>query len=112
MRQKTADQIPHGNRVLGRWSLGSLISISADTWNTSARIMIMIWMIPVVVVLLAVVSALMGKEMYKLYTGEDRIAETLQVIFYTIAFVLNIFIIRRLWVQRLRSIGIIYFRIR
>jgi hypothetical protein len=108
MGHNTAGPISHGSRIHDGWSLGSLIADGADAWNTSQRNMILIWMIPVIVVLLAVVSASMGKEMYKLYTGEDQIAETLQVIFYTTAFVLNLLIIRRLWAQRLLGIGVLY----
>jgi hypothetical protein len=101
-------QISHGSRIHDGWSLESLIADGADAWNSSPRNMILIWLIPFIVFLAAVVSALMGKEIYKLYTGEDCIAETLQVIFYTAALVLGIVITRRIWAQGLTGIGILY----
>ncbi|MHC4104563.1 MAG: hypothetical protein ACYSR9_06455 [Planctomycetota bacterium] len=79
-----------------RLSLGALLSNGASVWNFSQRKLILMWLIPVLIVGIAAVSALMGKEMYKLFTGEGQIAETLQVIFYAAAFVLNLNIIRLL----------------
>ncbi len=54
-------------------------------------------LVPVFIVALAVASGLIGKETYKWFTGEDGFAETGQVIFYTIAFVLNLKLLGRLW---------------
>jgi hypothetical protein len=78
-------------------SVGTLFDQGAKAWNFSQRTLILMWLIPIFVIGMAVVSALMGKVMYKLFTGEDQIAETLQVVFYAIAFVLNLTIVRLLW---------------
>lgn len=88
--------------------VNKMIADGASAWNISQLNMILIWLIPVIVILAAVVFALMGKEMYKLYTGEDRIAEILQVIFYATALMLGIVITRRIWSQGLTGISILY----
>ena len=43
------------------------------------------WSIPGVICLGAAVAALLGKDAYKFYTGEDGLTETLQVVFFTLA---------------------------
>jgi hypothetical protein len=94
------------NSVFGQVS--KMLANGAAAWNTSRRTMILIWLIPFIVFLAAVAFALMGKEMYKLYTGEDLIAESLQVLFYAVALILGIVITRRIWAQGLTGIGILY----
>ena len=108
MGTHSPDQISIRSRILDGWSIKRLIADGADAWNSSQRKIILMWSIPFIVILVAFLTALMGKEMYKLYTGEDRIAETLQIIFYTTALVLCIFITCRIWKQRLTGIGILY----
>lgn len=80
----------------GRSSVGTLFDQGANAWNFSPGTLILIWLIPIFVIGIAVVSALLGKEMYKLFTGEDKIAETLQVLFYAIACVLSLTIVKLL----------------
>ena len=74
-----------------------ILADAADSWNVSRRTIVLMLSIPVIIVASAVVTGLMGKETYKWFTGEDGFAETAQVIFYTIAFVLNLKLLGRLW---------------
>lgn len=52
----------------------------ARDWGISETKMKLLCAAPLVVLLLGVVAALMGKEVYKMYTGEDQLGEYLQVV--------------------------------
>ena len=59
--------------------LNRLLNEGSRAWNISPAALMVLWLIPVLIVAGAVVSALMGKEMYKWYTGEDQFAETIKI---------------------------------
>jgi hypothetical protein len=76
--------------------LRKLLTAAADDWRLSERAVIAMCCLPVVVASAGIVSALLGKEAYKWFTGEDRFAESLQVVFYSLALVMSLIMTRRL----------------
>jgi hypothetical protein len=59
-------------------------------------LVLIIVLLPIAVAFGGAASALLGKAAYKLVTGEDRLAEWLQVFFYSLAFVYALFVSHRL----------------
>jgi formate hydrogenlyase subunit 3/multisubunit Na+/H+ antiporter MnhD subunit len=80
------------------WSVKNILAAGARAWNFSPRQTTFISLIvPALVMLAGAATALMGKEVYKWFTGEDGAAENLQVLFFALAFVLCFPVIARLW---------------
>ena len=67
----------------------SLLADGAQAWGTSPAIVTIIVLLPFLICLCGVAAALMGKEAYKAFTGEDRIAENIQVILWVVSFVFS-----------------------
>jgi hypothetical protein len=98
---------PRSNVLTGR--LQALLSEGARAWNTTPLMIGVLACLPFLVVLVGLGTALAGKETYKLFTGEDGIAETLQVILYAMALGLSFNVGRRLWLNGQRLEGLLYF---
>ena len=81
--------------VSTNWSIGQLISGGAKTWQLSQGTVLLICFLPLLVALFAFAMALIGKDAYKWFTGEDRFAENLQVIFWAISFLLSLIIVKK-----------------
>lgn len=77
------------------WLKKLLMEAAAD-WRFSEGAVIAMCFLPVVVATAGIVSALLGKEAYKWFTGEDRFAETLQVVSYSFALIMSLIVARRL----------------
>jgi hypothetical protein len=92
------------------WSLKNLLAEGAHDWNLSTGMTVFIsFVVPILVCLTGVVTALMGKEAYKWFTDEDRVAENLQVLFLALALVLCFVVMRRIWKAGYRFIALLYF---
>ncbi len=79
-------------------SLKNLLARGARTWKMSTGGMLCISLVlPVLAMLTGAATALMGKETYKWFTGEDGAAENLQVLFFALAWILTFPVIGRLW---------------
>ena len=79
-------------------SVKSLLARGARAWKLSTGAMLFFSLIlPALAMLAGAASALLGKETYKAFTGEDGIAENFQVLFFTLAWVLTFPVISRLW---------------
>ena len=76
-------------------SISSLFDEGAKTWDISYGWLFFIISLPFIVAMSGVVAALFGKAAYKWYTGEDRFAENLQVVFWVISFVLSLIIVQK-----------------
>ncbi len=88
---------------------GGLLEDAARAWGfSSTGNVLMLWGIPVLIVMGAVVAALLGKPAYKWYTGEDKFAEVMQVLFYTVAFVFCSVIIKNLFNKDEKAIAGLY----
>ncbi len=80
------------------WSLRSLIAEGARAWNVSPRMVVLISLgIPFIVGVAGIVAAVMGKTTYKGFTGEDGVAEGLQVLLFAATLFLSLIIAHRLW---------------
>ncbi len=84
------------------------VESGAAAWGISNRSMLMLLVVPFLVAVTGVATALMGKETYKWFTGEDRIAESFQALLYALALVLCVVIVTRLWREGRRGIALLY----
>lgn len=91
------------------WSFKNLLAQGARDWNLSIGMTVFIsFIVPALVCLTGVVTALLGKEAYKWFTDEDQVAENLQVLFLTLALVLCFVVMRRIWKAGYRVIALLY----
>lgn len=107
MKTKSASEtVSYSNK--GTWSIKNLLEVSVREWNFSQQTIILILLVPVIVGLIGASTALFGKAAYKMFTGEDKIAENLQVLFWGLAFVLNIGLIGRIFKSGQKNIAVLY----
>lgn len=98
-------------RDAGREQTGSaskLVKDAARAWNSSRATVVALMSAPFLVAMCGVVTALMGKETYKWFTGEDGVAETLQVVLYVVAFGLSLLVLQQRIRQGNRMIVFLY----
>ena len=86
----------------------TLVSNGASEWKISQRTLILMLSVPFMILFAGAASALISKGMYKWFIGEDKFAETMQVVFYVTAFLLNFVLVRRLWQIDQRMIALLY----
>jgi len=87
---------------------GSYLLDAAQAWRLSPAVVLFIFLFPFMIASFGLFTALLGKESYKWFTGEDGLAENLQVALYLAALVLAILISIRLWRSGERFIAILY----
>lgn len=80
----------------------------AAAWNLSRRAATTIALLPFGIMLAGGLSALLGKDAYKWVTGEDALAETLQVTCYLVCVVLAAAVAGRLWAGARRDVALLY----
>jgi hypothetical protein len=80
----------------------------ARAWGVTHKVMGIILVMPFVIAIMGVLTALMGKDAYKWLTREDGFAESLQVIFYFVAFILCLAITRWQWKSDHRLVAVLY----
>jgi len=85
-----------------------LIAEAAHEWALSEKMILAIVCPPFILVLSAPVAALMGKDAYRWLTSEDGFAENMQVLFLSLAFLLSLPMVRRLWKAGDRGIVFLY----
>ena len=85
-----------------------LIADAAHEWDLSQKMILAIVCLPSFLALSGPVAALMGKDAYKWLTSEDGFAENMQVLFLSLAFLLSLPIVRRLWKAGDRGIVFLY----
>lgn len=90
------------------FSLGELWQRGARDWRLPPRAVLLLLLVPFLVAAAGVVAALLGKDVYKWFTGEDRFAEDMQVVFYSLALVLNLIVIRQLWRADRKGMALLY----
>ena len=105
----TPSGMPRGDRS-GSMSdlLRGWLSEGASAWNASQGVVLLIAAVPFLIALLGFGTALVGKETYKAFTGEDGVAETLQAVLYFVALVLSLVVARRLWRSEQRVVSALY----
>lgn len=81
---------------------------SARAWRLPPKIVVFIWLLPLIIASMGPVAALLGKDAYKWLTAEDGFAETVQIFFYSIALVLGLIIAVRQWRRGEKLIAFLY----
>ena len=81
---------------------------SARVWDLSINKILVIEALPFVIAAAGVVAALLGKDAYKWFTQEDSFAENMQVLFYSLAFLLSLVVARRQWRAGEKAIFYLY----
>lgn len=84
------------------------VATSAQAWQLAPWAMRLLLLAPVLIMLIGASSALFGKNAYLLITGEDGIAENLQVLIYMVTFILALSATRRYWQAKERLIALLY----
>ena len=90
------------------WPIKNLLLESAREWNLSQNTMLLIVFMPVIVGLIGASTALFGKAAYKMFTGEDKIAENLQVLFWLLALLLNVRLIGSILKSGQKGVAMLY----
>lgn len=85
-----------------------LLAESAREWRLDPRFVLLIFLAPILLMCSGVAAALLGDEVYKWLTGEDRFAENLQVFFWLLAFGAGFLIMRRLWKAERYGLAFLY----
>ncbi|MFQ6113382.1 MAG: hypothetical protein ACE5NG_04735 [bacterium] len=111
MKKNHSDQAsnkPAHTGLMQNWSIKKLFVDGAAEWDVSQKVILFMCSVPFIVALIGLSTALISKDLYKWFTGEDRIAETLQVLFYAIAFVFCIMNTRHLLNSGQKRIALLY----
>ncbi len=88
--------------------LSNFIATGAREWGISeARFKLML-LLPFAIAFSGVVAALMGKPAYKMFTGEDMIAEYLQVVCWVTSFLLTLWVVKNVGVYDNKVIALLY----
>lgn len=85
-----------------------LIATSAKAWQISTWSIILLWLTPILIMAIGAASAFFGKKAYLMVTGEDGIAENVQVFIYGITFILALITVRLHWQAKERLIALLY----
>lgn len=91
-----------------RASARELVDSGARDWRARPRTIAALLAFPPVLAVLAVLVAAASKPAYKLLIGEDRIAESIQVILYVGGLVLALSVLRHLLRSGERSVALLY----
>ncbi|MFQ5603859.1 MAG: hypothetical protein ACE5HS_11370 [bacterium] len=89
---KTKGESTKSNSI--RMTLNGLLQEGARAWNISQTSLLLLCAVPFIIAFTGFATALIGKDAYKWFTGEDRFAENLQVLFWGVAFVLNLLVVK------------------
>jgi hypothetical protein len=90
------------------WSFKQLLAESARDWKLSQGMIFFIVLLPFIIALVGASTALMGKEIFKWFTDEDRFAENLQVVIWALTFLLGFIVMRRIWNAGYKSVALLY----
>lgn len=102
----TAHSKENGQTLSG--FLLELMATSAKAWQVSTWSIVLLLLTPFLIMFIGAASALFGKSVYLLLTGEDGIAENVQVLIYMITFVLALITVRIQWQAKERLIALLY----
>lgn len=83
-----------GPTMMGRL-IKQILADGTKAWDLPAKMVAILCLFPIVVALVGAGTALLGKEAYVWFTGEDRFAESLQVLLYLLTFGLSLVVARR-----------------
>ena len=93
-------------------SLGSavrrLIADGAREWDLSERTIVAMVLVPIAIIIIGIITAVIGKGVYKWFVSEDHIAETGQAVAYFVALVLSVVVTLRLWRAERKGLAALY----
>lgn len=98
MKQSAYSPAPASAALAGSESSStwrSLLADSAAAWRLPEQAIALILLAPFVVALTGAGTALIGKDAYKWFTGEDRFAETVQVFLYAGSLLMCLAVVRK-----------------
>ena len=95
MKHTSAVRVRQGPASSAVEMIRMLLKEGAITWRMPRKVMGLVVALPFIMIAMGVVSAIFGKEAYKLFTAEDGFAESLQVILYFLALIMALVFIRR-----------------
>ncbi len=107
-RTSTKDRERDTNTYSGTWAINDLLDDGAKAWNISRGMLLFICSLPFIVAMSGFVTALFGKAAYKWFTGEDRFAENLQIVFWVISFILSLIVVNNKSLDKNKSYAILY----
>jgi hypothetical protein len=85
-----------------------IVSDCADAWRLPQNAILAILTAPFIIALTGLIAALIGKGVYKWLIHEDSIVENLQVLFYALALVFGILVVKQLWQSGHKAFAILY----
>jgi hypothetical protein len=88
--------------------LRAFLEAGAQDWNVSLAAMKFICSLPFLIAGSGALTAVMGKSAYKWFTAEDGFSENLQVVLWTITFILGFAVMRRRWQNDEKLIAVLY----
>ncbi len=88
--------------------LRAFLEDGAKDWNVSPATMKSICSLPFLIAFAGALTAIMGKSAYKWFTAEDGFSENLQVVLWTITFILGFAVMRRRWQNGEKLIAVLY----
>jgi len=103
--------IAHESQARRRTFFGTMtgfIQVSAKAWRLPLIAIVCLLLLPFVVMMASAFSALMGKATYLWVTGEDGLAENIQVLLFALTFLLGLFVARRYWRAGDKLIALLY----
>ncbi len=101
------DQLRAPTRPPTHWGQRFLQN-GASAWETSEAWVLALCLLPLGIALAGAGSALLGKDVYKWVTGEDHLAEILQVAFYALALGTGIAVTQKLAVTKRHGVALLY----
>lgn len=87
--------VPFADQERSEGVVKRFFASGARDWGFSEAKVKTIFALPFVIMLIGVIAALLGKEVYKTFTGEDRVSEYLQVVGWVVAFGLACSILKK-----------------
>lgn len=94
------------------WTFAGFITdfivTSAKAWQLPTWSMLLLWLAPIFIMAIGVFSALVSKKAYLFITGEDGIAENLQVLTYIATLILALITTQIYWRAKERFIAMLY----
>jgi len=96
-----------GEGLFGHWFWRPVTGAALE-WSTTPAWGLLLLATPFLLALGGLVSAAMGKDAYKYFTGEDGLVENMQVVLYAAALVMSFLVARRLRAADEKGIAAMY----
>lgn len=91
-----------------RGAMRNLLQRGAKSWQLSPAAILFIVILPFLLLGIGASAALFGKATYLWLTGEDAMAENIQVVLFGLTFFLSLWVAQRYWQANYKLIAILY----